>query len=58
MREKIPLLTSSPAVNASTSSDTLTMELENCPRDALPDIGAREFWQPATRVYLLLVVRR
>ena len=47
----------SPAINAGTPNGAPTVDLENRPRDAQPDIGAYEFWQPAAWLYLPLVVR-
>ncbi len=47
----------SPAINAGSAVGAPTTDLENRPRDAQPDIGAYEFWQPAAHIYLPLVVR-
>ncbi len=47
----------SPAINAGTATSAPTIDLENHPRDAQPDIGAYEYWQPSSWVYLPLTVR-
>ncbi len=47
----------SPAVDAGATDGAPAADLENRPRDARPDIGAYEFWQPTARLYLPLVGR-
>ncbi len=47
----------SPAIDAGTADGAPTVDLENRSRDARPDIGAYEFWQPAAMVHLPLVVK-
>jgi hypothetical protein len=47
----------SPAINAGTSSGAPTVDLENRPRDAQPDMGAYEFRSSTAWVYLPLVAR-
>ncbi len=47
----------SPAVDAGTSDGAPTVDLENHPRDARPDIGAYEYWQASSWLYLPLVGR-
>lgn len=42
----------SPAINRGTSNGAPTVDLENRPRDAQPDLGAYEFWQPSAQLYL------
>nr|MBC7245758.1 right-handed parallel beta-helix repeat-containing protein [Chloroflexota bacterium] len=46
----------SPAINAGTVESAPSVDLENRPRDAHPDIGAYEYWQPAARLHLALVL--
>ncbi|MCR4406693.1 MAG: right-handed parallel beta-helix repeat-containing protein [Anaerolineae bacterium] len=48
----------SPAIDAGAADGAPTADLENRPRDAQPDIGAYEYWQPASGLYLPLVSRR
>ena len=45
----------SPAINAGTVEGAPTVDLENRPRDAQPDIGAYEFSQQSSWLYLPLV---
>ena len=45
----------SPAINRGTSNGAPTVDLENRPRDAQPDLGAYEFWQPSAQLYLPLL---
>jgi len=47
----------SPAVDAGTPDGAPTVDLENRPRDARPDIGASEYRQPTSWLYLPLVAR-
>ncbi len=51
------LQSDSPAINAGTTDDAPTDDLEGHPRDVQPDVGAYEFWMPAARLYLPLVLR-
>ncbi len=47
----------SPAINAGTTDGVPAVDLENRPRDAQPDLGAYEYWQPTVWLYLPLVAR-
>jgi len=47
----------SPAVDAGTADGAPTVDLENRPRDARPDIGAYEFRGAAARLYMPLVAK-
>lgn len=51
------LQTDSPAINAGSTESAPTVDLENRPRDAQPDIGAYEYRQAAAWLYLPLVLR-
>lgn len=46
----------SPAINAGNAAGAPTEDLEGRLRDAQPDIGAYEYWEPAARLYLPLVL--
>ncbi len=48
---------SSPAVDAGSAADAPEGDLESRPRDAQPDLGAYELWEPSAWIYLPLVVR-
>ncbi len=47
----------SPAIDAGSTEAAPPVDLENRPRDARPDIGAYEYWQASSWVYLPLVGR-
>jgi hypothetical protein len=51
------LLLGSPAINAGTTSDAPLNDFVGYARDALPDMGAYEWWQPAAWIYLPLIRR-
>jgi hypothetical protein len=51
------LLQNSPAIDAGTSSGAPLNDFVGHARDALPDIGAYEWWQPAAWIYLPLIRR-
>ena len=51
------LRSDSPAINSGSAADAPADDFDGRPRDARPDIGAYEFWQPVARVYLPLVVK-
>jgi hypothetical protein len=51
------LLVGSPAINVGTPSGAPAVDINNQPRDALPDIGAYEWQQSSAWVYLPLVLR-
>lgn len=46
----------SPAINTGTSTAAPTVDLENRPRDAFPDLGAYEFWSASAWQFLPLVM--
>lgn len=46
----------SPAINTGTSTAAPTVDLENRPRDAFPDLGAYEFWSASAWRFLPLVM--
>ncbi len=46
----------SPAIDAGAADGAPTVDLENRPRDARPDIGAYELRRPTSRLYLPLVM--
>jgi len=45
------------SVRAIATDGAPTVDLENRPRDARPDIGAYEYWQASSWLYLPLVGR-
>lgn len=47
----------SPAINAGNATGAPHEDLEGRVRDAQPDIGAYEYWEPTARLYLPLVLR-
>jgi len=51
------LRSDSPAINSDSAADAPADDFDGRPRDARPDIGAYEFWQPVARVYPPLVVK-
>ncbi|HHH42367.1 MAG TPA: hypothetical protein ENK56_10245 [Chloroflexi bacterium] len=51
------LLPTSPAVDAGTPDGAPSDDFDRRPRDAAPDIGAYERWEPSAWVYLPLTVR-
>jgi hypothetical protein len=51
------LLQNSPAINAGTTSGAPLDDFVGHARDALPDIGAYEWWQPAAWIYLPFLIR-
>lgn len=48
----------SPAIDAGVADGVPNVDLDGRPRDAQPDIGAYEWWRPASRLFLPLVCRR
>jgi len=48
----------SPAIDAGTTDGAPTDDFDGRPRDAQPDIGAYERWEPAAWAYLPLVVKQ
>ncbi len=48
----------SPAINAGSAADAPADDFDGRPRDARPDIGAYEFWQASSWVYLPLVIKQ
>lgn len=46
----------SPAIDAGSAEGAPTVDLENRPRDAQPDVGAYEFWRASSWLYLPMVV--
>jgi hypothetical protein len=51
------LLSTSPAIDAGTTDGAPADDFAGRPRDAQPDIGAYEWWEPAAWVYLPLVLK-
>ncbi|MGB9723962.1 MAG: choice-of-anchor Q domain-containing protein [Chloroflexia bacterium] len=51
------LQSGSPAIDAGSAADAPADDFTGRPRDARPDIGAYEFWQPSSWVYLPLVIK-
>ena len=51
------LLGTSPAIDGGTGADAPADDLEGRARDATPDIGAYEHWEPVAWVYLPTVLR-
>ncbi len=47
----------SPAIDAGTSTDAPTVDLENRLRDAHPDLGAYEWWASTSSLFLPIVLR-
>jgi len=52
------LLASSPAINNGTTNSAPSDDFDGCSRDATPDIGAYEWWEPTAWIYLPLALRR
>jgi hypothetical protein len=50
------LQTNSPAIDKGTSDDAPSDDLAGRPRDASPDIGAYELWEPVAWAYLPAVL--
>ena len=51
------LLETSPAVDLGTVESAPSDDLEGRPRDAQPDVGAYERWEPTAWVYLTAVAK-
>jgi len=48
----------SPAINAGTTAGAPGDDFDGRPRDAQPDIGAYEWWEPTAQLYLPLILRQ
>ncbi|MFW6116064.1 MAG: choice-of-anchor Q domain-containing protein, partial [Chloroflexota bacterium] len=51
------LTQASPAIDAGTTDGAPGDDFDGCPRDAQPDLGAYERWEPTAWVYLPLTLR-
>jgi hypothetical protein len=47
----------SPAVNTGSATDAPSNDVEGRPRDAQPDLGAYERWEPSAWIYLPIAIR-